>query len=71
MDLHGNVLWRLAENSDLITCYRMAPHEDAMQTKQRAVENLLESIESGKGKPLYKAYIAIPILLPGEKPAQE
>ncbi len=67
MDLHGNVSWRLAENSDLITCYRMAPHEDAMQTKQRAVENLVERIESGKGKPRYKAYIAIPILLPGEK----
>ncbi len=33
MDLHGNVSWRLAENSDLITCYRMAPHEDAMDTK--------------------------------------
>lgn len=67
MDLHGNVSWRLAENTDLITCYRMAPHEDAMQTKQRAVENLLERIESGKGKPAYKAYIPIPILLPGEK----
>ena len=25
MDLHGNVSERLAENSDLITCYRMAP----------------------------------------------
>src|SRR5690606_34494784 len=24
MDLHGNVSWRLAENTDLITCYRMA-----------------------------------------------
>ena len=67
MDLHGNVSWRLVENSDLITCYRMAPHEDAMQTKKRAVENLLERIESGKGKPAYKAYIPIPILLPGEK----
>lgn len=67
MDLHGNVSWRLAENTDLITCYRMAPHEDAMQTKQRAVENLLERIESGKGKPAYKAYIPVPILLPGEK----
>ena len=32
MDLHGNVSWRLAENTDLITCYRMAPHEDAMET---------------------------------------
>ncbi|MEP7110312.1 MAG: M81 family metallopeptidase [Ferruginibacter sp.] len=67
MDLHGNVSWRLAEKTDLITCYRMAPHEDAMQTKKRAVENLLERFESGKGKPAYKAYIPIPILLPGEK----
>lgn len=67
MDLHGNVSWRLAQNTDLITCYRMAPHEDAMQTKQRAVQNLIDRIESGKGKPRYKAYIPIPILLPGEK----
>jgi microcystin degradation protein MlrC len=67
MDLHGNVSWRLAQNTDLITCYRMAPHEDAMETKQRAVENLLQRIESGKGKPMYKAWIPIPILLPGEK----
>ncbi|MEX6689690.1 M81 family metallopeptidase [Danxiaibacter flavus] len=67
MDLHGNVSWRLAENTDLITCYRMAPHEDAMQTKERAVRNLLDRIQSGKGKPLYKAWIPIPILLPGEK----
>jgi microcystin degradation protein MlrC len=67
MDLHGNVSWRLAENTDLITCYRKAPHEDAMETKQRAVENLLERIESGKGKPTYKAYVSIPVLLPGEK----
>lgn len=67
MDLHGNVSWRLAENTDLITCYRMAPHEDAMESKQRAVENLLQRIESGKGKPAYKAWIPIPVLLPGEK----
>ncbi|WP_158800144.1 M81 family metallopeptidase [Pedobacter sp. L105] len=67
MDLHGNVSWRLAKNSDLITCYRMAPHEDAMDTKKRAVQNLLERITSGKGKPAYKAYVSVPILLPGEK----
>ena len=57
----------LLKNSDIITCYRMAPHEDAMDTKKRSVENLLERIESGKGKPAYKAYVSIPILLPGEK----
>ncbi|ACU62667.1 M81 family metallopeptidase [Chitinophaga pinensis] len=67
MDLHGNVSWRLAANTDLITCYRMAPHEDAMETKERAVRNLLERIESGKGKPAFKAWIPIPVLLPGEK----
>lgn len=67
MDLHGNVSWRLAQNTDLITCYRMAPHEDAMQTKRRAVANLISRIEKGKGKPAYKAYISVPILLPGEK----
>ena len=67
MDLHGNVSWRLAQNTDLITCYRMAPHEDALETKKRAIENLLTRIESGKGKPIYKAWIPVPILLPGEK----
>src|ERR1700744_315426 len=67
MDLHGNVSWRIAENSDLITCYRMAPHEDAIQTKRRAVANLIDRLQSGKGKPAYKAYISVPILLPGEK----
>ena len=45
----------------------MAPHEDAMETKQRAVVNLLNRIENKKGKPLYKARIAIPVLLPGEQ----
>ncbi len=67
MDLHGNVSERLAHQSDLITCYRMAPHEDALISKQRALENLLDRIENGKGKPKYKAWIPIPILLPGEK----
>jgi len=67
MDLHGNVSWRLAQNTDLITCYRLAPHEDALESKKRAVDNLLFRLESGKGKPAYKAWIPVPILLPGEK----
>ena len=67
MDLHGNVSKRLAENTDLITCYRMAPHEDALESKQRAVDNLLERLINGKGRPKFKAWIPIPILLPGEK----
>ncbi|MCR9062805.1 MAG: M81 family metallopeptidase [Cytophagales bacterium] len=67
MDLHGNVSIDLAKNTDLITCYRMAPHEDAMETKERAVVNLLDRLKSGKGKPAFKAWIPVPILLPGEK----
>ena len=67
MDLHGNVSEQLAKNSDLITCYRLAPHEDAWETKERAVVNLIDRLKSGKGKPKYKAWIPVPILLPGEK----
>jgi len=67
MDLHGNVSRRLAENTDLITCFRMAPHEDAIESKKRAVQNLIDRLESGKGKPAFKAWIPVPILLPGEK----
>lgn len=67
MDLHGNVSWKLAHQSDLITCYRLAPHEDALESKKRALVNLIDRLESGKGKPAYKAWIPVPILLPGEK----
>ncbi len=67
MDSHGNVSEVLAKHSDLITCYRMAPHEDAMESKQRALDNLIDRLQSGKGKPKYKAWIPVPILLPGEK----
>lgn len=67
MDLHGNVSWRLAAESDLITCYRMAPHEDALESKERALANLLDRLERGTGRPAYKAWIPVPILLPGEK----
>ena len=67
MDLHGNVSKRLAEHSDLITCYRMAPHEDALESKERSITHLLDRLENGKGKPKFKAWIPVPILLPGEK----
>ncbi|WP_066521033.1 M81 family metallopeptidase [Curtobacterium ammoniigenes] len=66
MDLHGNVSRELAHQSDLITCYRMAPHEDAEETKERGVRNLVERLQNGAGRPL-KAWVPIPVLLPGEK----
>lgn len=67
MDPHGCVSHRLAKNVDLITAFRMAPHEDRYITRERAITNLLDRIESGKGKPAYKAWVKVPILLPGEK----
>lgn len=67
MDLHGNVSWALAENSDMISCYRMAPHEDAWECRERAARDLIERLENGKGKPKYKVWIPVPILLPGEQ----
>ncbi|WP_240759882.1 M81 family metallopeptidase, partial [Phytoactinopolyspora endophytica] len=49
MDLHGNVSAELSRNVDLITCYRMAPHEDAWNTRERAVHNLLERLRGPYG----------------------
>lgn len=67
MDLHGNVSETLAQETDLITCYRMAPHEDAIESKKRALTNLLDRLENNLGKPKFKTWIPVPILLPGEK----
>lgn len=67
MDLHGNVSRELAHQSDLITCYRMAPHEDTMETNERACRNLVDLLESDARCRPYKAWIPIPVLLPGEQ----
>ena len=67
MDPHGCVSPTLAKGVDLITSYRMAPHTDRYISRERAIVNLLDRLESGKGKPAYKAWVKVPILLPGEK----
>ena len=65
MDLHGNISPRFFEHVDLPTCYRMAPHEDAWQTRERAATTLVEQLSSGQ-RPV-RAWVPVPILLPGEK----
>ena len=65
MDLHGNVSERLALGVDLPTAYRLAPHEDAWETRERAARNLVDWLERG-GRPR-RAWVRVPILLPGEK----
>lgn len=69
MDLHGNVSRELVHQTDLITCYRMAPHEDELQTKERACRNLVNLLITGGGSPRrpLKAWVPVPILLPGEQ----
>lgn len=68
MDLHGNVSRELAHMCDLITCYRMAPHEDTMDTKERACRNLVNVLKGKEpGRRPLKAWIPVPILLPGEQ----
>ena len=76
MDLHGNVSQKLVEQTDLITCYRTAPHEDVNETKERACHNLVNLLrdryryETDCKVPApwpIKAWIPIPILLPGEQ----
>ncbi|KAF2733678.1 hypothetical protein EJ04DRAFT_513052, partial [Polyplosphaeria fusca] len=68
MDLHGNVSRELCHQTDLITCYRTAPHVDVLETKERACRNLVDLLtQRPKGSRPFKAWIPIPILLPGEQ----
>lgn len=66
MDLHGNVSLKVVLYSDLITTYRKAPHEDSRESHRRGVVNLLERLSSGKGRPAYKAWVSVPVLVSGE-----
>lgn len=65
MDLHGNVSERFFEGIDLATCYRLAPHEDVWETRERAARTLVDWL--GRDERPLRARVAVPILLPGEK----
>ncbi|KAJ7824569.1 hypothetical protein B0H13DRAFT_2123880 [Mycena leptocephala] len=65
MDLHGNVSRALAHAADLLTCYRTAPHVDVHATHLRTCRNLVACLRRGQ-RPL-KAWVPVPILLPGEQ----
>lgn len=65
MDLHGNVTSTLAHQVDLITCFRLAPHEDAWETRDRAITNLVHVLSTGER--VSAAWVPVPLLLPGEK----
>jgi len=65
MDPHGNMSRRLIAALDLATSHRMSPHEDAALTKTRAAANLVRCLRDGV-RPL-KAWVRVPVLLPGER----
>lgn len=66
MDLHGNVSEALFGACDLLTCYRMAPHEDAWVSRERAARLLCQRLLDGAGAP-HKALVHVPVLLAGEQ----
>lgn len=64
-DLHGNLSAAVMQRLDLITAYRTAPHEDALETRQRALELLVSCLREGR-RP-HKTFIRVPLLLSGER----
>lgn len=68
-DLHGNVSERIMQTLDLMTGYRTAPHVDTIETRQRSMALLIRCLREGI-RPK-KAFVKIPVGLPGEKTSTE
>lgn len=68
-DLHGNLSDDLLKKVDFITTYRTAPHVDWMETRERAVANLVKWWE--KPCPVYRTRVGIPVLVSGEMSSTE
>lgn len=64
-DLHGNLSGAIMDQLDLISAYRTAPHEDALETRARAFDLLVNCLRA-EIRP-FKAFIPIPLLLSGER----
>ncbi len=64
-DLHGNLSPGVVAALDIVTAYRTAPHEDAPETRARAIGLLLQALRDGQRPHL--ALATIPVLLPGER----
>jgi microcystin degradation protein MlrC len=64
-DLHGNVSARLVELIDVFTAYRLAPHDDELETRERTCALLVKCLDEGL-RP-WRAWTRIPVILPGER----
>src|SRR4029079_1578476 len=65
LDLHGNVSGRLVQLVDMFTAYRLAPHDDVLQTREKACATLIHCLDQ-QIRPL-RAWVRIPVILPGER----
>jgi microcystin degradation protein MlrC len=65
LDPHGNMSRELAEHADLMTAFRLAPHTDQAETRERAARTLVECARTRR-RPA-KAWVRIPVLLNGER----
>ena len=68
-DLHGNVSQRIMTQLDIISGYRTAPHIDTIETRARTMSLLLRCLRE-QARP-HKAFVQIPVGLPGEKTSTE
>jgi microcystin degradation protein MlrC len=68
-DLHGNISQRVVENLDVMSAYRTAPHVDVVETRRKAITLLMKCLTSGV-RPM-RAWVQIPLVLPGEKTSTE
>ena len=64
-DLHGNVSQRIMTQLNIISGYRTAPHIDTIETRARTMSLLLRCLRE-QARP-HKAFVQIPVGLPGEK----
>jgi microcystin degradation protein MlrC len=46
-DLHGNVSAQLVELVDVFTAYRLAPHDDELETRERTCALLVKCLDEG------------------------
>jgi microcystin degradation protein MlrC len=68
-DLHGNVSKEIVDHLDILTAFRTAPHVDVIETVERACRLLVDSLKRG-ARP-HKAFIRVPVILPGEVTSTE
>jgi microcystin degradation protein MlrC len=68
-DLHGNISQRIIDNLDMLTTYRTAPHVDTLETQERALRMLVQSLERSIRPKM--AWMSVPVALPGEKTSTE